>query len=323
MNENTIAVIQECSHRSNQGTISFPEVVGKLIAIGVESYHVDFYRNEKTFYFSNGESHLEPDSLALSANDIAPSFSAEGVQQTIKASQRGEINYQEFLRRVMAAGCIGYVAYLAGKRVAYVGRSGENHVEYFPNKSPALIEFDTERLRVRQWRESDFAPFAVLNADPKAMEYFPKLLSRTESDEMAQRVQTLIAERGWGLWAVEIKATHEFIGFVGLHIPTVELPFSPCVEIGWRLAAAHWGQGYAPEAAKAALRIGFETLDLDEIVSFTALKNRRSRRVMEKLGMREDAATFEHPNVPVGNPLREHCLYRLSREQWQTYLSKI
>ncbi len=186
------------------------------------------------------------------------------------------------------------------------------------NQSPPLIEFDTKRLHVRQWREADFVPFATLNGDPKVMEYFPKLLNRTESDEVATRIQTTIAERGWGFWAVALKTTNTFIGFVGLHIPTIELPCSPCVEIGWRLATAHWGQGYAPEAANAALGIGFETLGLDEIVSFTALQNHRSQRVMEKLGMQKDTATFEHPNVPMGNALREHCLYRLSREQWQT-----
>jgi uncharacterized protein YbcV (DUF1398 family) len=132
MNENTLAVIHECSVRSNEGTLTFPEVVGKLIAIGVESYHVDFYRNEKTFYFPTGASHLEPDSLILSANDIAPTFSAEGVQQAVKTIQRGEINYREFLRQIMQAGCSGYFAYLTGKRVMYMGRSGDNHVEYFP-----------------------------------------------------------------------------------------------------------------------------------------------------------------------------------------------
>ncbi|MGB5557939.1 MAG: GNAT family N-acetyltransferase [Paracoccaceae bacterium] len=179
-----------------------------------------------------------------------------------------------------------------------------------------LIEFDTERLRLRQWCAADHEPFAVLNADPKVMELYPAPLDRAESDSMADRCQALIAERGWGFWAVETKSKNEFIGFVGLHTPAPELPLSPCVEVGWRLAAQHWGQGFATEAARGALRVGFERLELPEIVSFTSVINLRSRAVMERLGMREAENTFEHPNVPVGSVLRKHCLYRLSRGQW-------
>ena len=178
------------------------------------------------------------------------------------------------------------------------------------------IEFDTERLRLRQWCTADREPFAALNADPKVMEFFPALLTRAESDALADRCQTLIAERGWSFWAVETKTTPEFIGFVGLHTPAPDLPFSPCVEVGWRLAARHWGKGFATEAAHGALRIGFEQLGLAEIVSFTSAINLRSRAVMVKLGMRETEETFEHPNVPVGSALRQHCLYRLSHSQW-------
>ena len=181
---------------------------------------------------------------------------------------------------------------------------------------PELIKFDTERLRLRQWCAADREPFAVLNADPKVMEFYPAPLSRTESDAMANRCQALISERGWGFWAVETKSENEFIGFVGLHTPAPELPFSPCVEVGWRLAAKHWGKGFATEAARGALHIGFERLGLAEIVSFTSVINLRSRAVMVKLGMRETEETFEHPNVPVGSTLRQHCLYRLSHSQW-------
>lgn len=149
------------------------------------------------------------------------------------------------------------------------------------------------------------------------MEFFPALLSRAESDAMADRCQSLIAERGWGFWAVESRNTGEFIGFVGLHTPAYELPFSPCVEVGWRLDAKHWGKGYATEAAGAAVRVGFEKLALSEIVSFASVTNVRSRAVMERLGMRDTGETFEHPHVPVGSVLREHCLYQISREQWQ------
>lgn len=179
-----------------------------------------------------------------------------------------------------------------------------------------LIEFDTERLRLRQWRSEDREPFAQINADSKVMEFFPTVLDRAESDAMANRCQSLISERGWGLWAVETKSAREFIGYVGLHMPTLELPFSPCIEIGWRLAFHHWGKGFATEAARAALHVGIEQLGFLEIVSFASIQNRRSRAVMERLGMRDSGTSFEHPAIPPGNPLRRHCLYRLSREQW-------
>ncbi|MBI3222589.1 MAG: GNAT family N-acetyltransferase [Nitrosomonadales bacterium] len=179
-----------------------------------------------------------------------------------------------------------------------------------------LIEFETERLRLRQWIAADREPFAALNADPKVMEFFPAPLERAASDAMADRCQSLIAARGWGFWATESKETNQFIGFVGLHIPIPELPFSPCVEIGWRLACPYWGKGFATEAARGALQIGFELLSLPEIVSFATLYNLRSRAVMERLGMCETTEIFEHPHIPVGSPLRKHCLYRLPREQW-------
>jgi RimJ/RimL family protein N-acetyltransferase len=180
-----------------------------------------------------------------------------------------------------------------------------------------LIELDTARLRLRQWRDEDLAPFARLNADAEVMRHFPARLSREASDAMANRIRGKIAERGWGLWAVEERASGDFIGFIGLQPPTAQLPCSPCIEIGWRLARAAWGKGYATEGARASLRAGFESIGLDEIVAFTALGNRRSRAVMERLGMLEDAkGAFDHPSVPEGSPLRAHCLYRLRRERW-------
>jgi RimJ/RimL family protein N-acetyltransferase len=179
------------------------------------------------------------------------------------------------------------------------------------------LEFDTERLRLRQWRSSDLEAFARMNADRRVMEFYPAALERGASDAMAQRIQSGIAERGWGLWAAQLRVSGEFIGYVGLQVAAVTLPCSPCVEVGWRLAHAFWGRGLATEAARGALRVGFRELGLPQIVSFTALINRRSRAVMERLGMREDeAAAFDHPNVPEGSPLRAHCLYRLSRENW-------
>jgi len=182
-------------------------------------------------------------------------------------------------------------------------------------------ELDTERLRLRQWIASDLVPFAKMNADPHVMEFFPARLDRQASDALAGRIEAKIAERGWGLWAAEARATGEFIGFIGLQPPLDQLPCSPCVEVGWRLAQPYWGKGFATEGARAALRFGYEKLGLDEIVSFTVPANRRSRAVMERLGMHEDkAGMFEHPSIAPGSPLRLHCLYRLSRKRWSELL---
>ena len=133
---------------------------------------------------------------------------------------------------------------------------------------------------------------------------------------MARKIQSLISARGWGFWAVEEKKSKRFLGFVGLHVPLPELPFSPCVEIGWRLAKEYWGKGYATEAAKASLEVAFGPLNLTEVYSFTPVGNTRSRAVMERLNMLNTRNNFEHPNVPVGNPLREHVLYKLTKERW-------
>ncbi len=183
--------------------------------------------------------------------------------------------------------------------------------------SPEPIEFETPRLRLRQWRASDREPFAALNAEPEVMEHFPAVLGRRASDAMADRLEGLIALRGWGLWAVEEKGGAPFVGFVGLHVPTADLPCAPCIEIAWRLARAHWGKGYATEAACGALRVGFDRLGFDTIVSFTAVGNRRSRAVMERIGMRDTGVVFDHPTIPVGHRLRPHCLYRITRTEWE------
>ena len=172
----------------------------------------------------------------------------------------------------------------------------------------------TERLVLRQWRESDLEPFARLNADPEVMRYFPAPLSREQSDAMVDRLSGHIEAEGWGMWALERRDTGEFIGFTGLGVPRQVLPFQPCVEVGWRLAATAWGHGFATEAAREALRVGFDELGLTEIVSFTAVPNMRSRAVMERLGMVRDAAEdFDHPAVDVGHPVRRHVLDRTVR----------
>jgi RimJ/RimL family protein N-acetyltransferase len=172
----------------------------------------------------------------------------------------------------------------------------------------------TARLVLRNWTDADLPPFARMNADARVMEYFPAPLDRAQSDALAGRIRAGLREHGFGMWAVEIPGRAAFGGFVGLSVPEFTAHFTPCVEIGWRLAPDLWGQGYASEAARAALDFGFETIGLDEIVSFTVPANVRSRRVMERLGMRHSSADdFDHPNVPVGHPLRRHVLYRLAR----------
>ncbi len=179
-----------------------------------------------------------------------------------------------------------------------------------------LIEPRTERLQLRQWVSSDREPFAAMCADPRVMEYFPRILNRSESDAVAEKYQTLIAERGWGIWVAETLKTKVFIGIIGLHIPSASLPFSPCVEVLWRLAPSHWGYGYATEAGAAAIKVGFECLNLQEIVSFAVVSNHRSRSVMERLRMINTGENFGHPDVPSDSPLRAHCLYRISRDRW-------
>ena len=168
----------------------------------------------------------------------------------------------------------------------------------------------TPRLRLRQWRLSDLEPLAAMNSDPDVMRYYPAPWAREQSDAFAQRVMGLIDERGWGFWAVEERASGRFIGFVGRHVPSDELPFSPCVEVGWRLTKPYWGLGYATEAAQSAIAFGFQQLHLKELVAFTAIANLKSRAVMERLGMRLDCE-FDHPQLPVESWLRRHVLYRL------------
>jgi RimJ/RimL family protein N-acetyltransferase len=174
-----------------------------------------------------------------------------------------------------------------------------------------VIVLETERLKLRTWRQEDREPFARMNADPRVMEFFPGVLARTESDAGADRIEAHFKRHGFGWFAVELRGSGEFIGFTGLAVPSFEAHFTPCVEIGWRLLREHWGLGYATEGAGAALQYGFETLRISEIVSFTVPANLRSRRVMEKLGMKHDPdGDFEHPGLPEGHPLRRHVLYR-------------
>jgi RimJ/RimL family protein N-acetyltransferase len=172
----------------------------------------------------------------------------------------------------------------------------------------------TERLLLRQWREDDREPFAAMNADPEVMRHFPSVLDREASDAVLDRLRAAVDEQGWGLWAVERLDTGQLLGFTGLSVPRHPLPFMPCVEVGWRLARPAWGHGFATEAAREALRVGFDELGLDEVVSFAVEGNTASRAVMERLGMTRDPADdFDHPALPVGDPLRRHVLYRVRR----------
>jgi RimJ/RimL family protein N-acetyltransferase len=184
------------------------------------------------------------------------------------------------------------------------------------NPPVAIPTIETARLRLRAFQDSDREPFAALNADPEVMELMPKRLTREESEAFVDLTNQRWAERGFGLWALERREDRAFLGFAGLSAPRFEAHFTPCVEVGWRLARHAWGNGHATEAGAAALTYGFETLGLDEIVSFTTVANERSRRVMERLGMTRDPSDdFDHPDLPVGHPIRPHVLYRLTRER--------
>lgn len=177
-------------------------------------------------------------------------------------------------------------------------------------------ELRTERLRLRRWREEDRGPFAAMNADPRVMEHFPAPLTGEESDARAARIEAHFAQHGFGLWAVEVVGRAPFVGFIGLNRALFEAPFTPCVEVGWRLAADSWGCGYATEGARAALEFAFEWLELGEVYSYTVPDNVRSRRVMEKLGMiHQPNGDFDHPLVPEAHRLRRHVLYRIGRQK--------
>jgi RimJ/RimL family protein N-acetyltransferase len=172
----------------------------------------------------------------------------------------------------------------------------------------------TRRLVLRRWRDDDLAPFAVLNSDQTAMRFMPSVMTADETRAMVERIRAHFDAHGFGPWAVEVPGVAPFIGFVGLQRPAFEAHFTPSVEIGWRLLPAYWGKGYASEAAAAALRFGFEDLNLDQIVSLTVLANKPSWSVMERIGMTRDPADdFDHPRLAEGHPLRRHILYRKRR----------
>jgi RimJ/RimL family protein N-acetyltransferase len=175
-----------------------------------------------------------------------------------------------------------------------------------------LIE--TERLLLRHWKEEDREPFCRMNSDPRVMEFIPECMIRAESDLLFERINEHFRNHGFGLLAAELREKKSFIGYVGLAVPSFRAHFTPCVEIGWRLAADYWGRGFATEAARAVAKCAFGEFALDELMSFTVPENIRSRRVMEKMGMTHNAADdFDHPNLPEGHSLRRHLLYRLRK----------
>ncbi len=179
-----------------------------------------------------------------------------------------------------------------------------------------MTELTTPRLLLRRWRDTDREPYAALNADPEVMVNFPSLLTREQSDAMIDKFENGFEQYGFGLWAVEVRETGQFIGFTGIQWVPFDAPFAPAVEIGWRMARAAWGHGYATEAARASATHGFAT-GLTEIVAMVVPQNLRSQAVMHRLGMtRDPEADFEHPRIEPGHPLAKHYLFRLRAEDF-------
>lgn len=180
-----------------------------------------------------------------------------------------------------------------------------------------MIETSSERLLLRAWRDSDLPALGALNADAEVMRHFPAPLDAEQSAQLLARIRAHFDEHGFGFWALERRDSGELIGVTGLAHVGFEAPFVPAVEIGWRLARAHWRQGYASEAARAALAVAFERLGLEQVVSFTVPANLPSQAVMRAIGMRRDpVGDFLHPRVPAGHPLQPHVLYRIQRSEW-------
>ena len=182
-------------------------------------------------------------------------------------------------------------------------------------------QLETARVVLRQWRSEDYAEFASMNADPDVMRYFPSLLSRKESDALTKKIDNLIAKKGWGFWVAQRKSDNAFIGLVGLN-QADDLPVANCMEVGWRLAKAYWGKGYATEAATAALYFAFSILEQDQVAAFTTIENSPSRNVMSRLGMENREENFLHPRVSESTGPKEHVYYEISREKFYRNFQK-
>ncbi len=177
-----------------------------------------------------------------------------------------------------------------------------------------MIYIETSRLRLRDWEEADLKPFIELNADEKVMTYFPKTLSTEETKVFYKTIVSEFEEYGFGLYAVELKESKEFIGFIGFHRATIEVDFTPCIEIGWRLKKEAWGKGYATEGAKACLNYGFNLLNFNNVYSFTADVNDPSKNVMRKIGM-QFIKTFNHPKIETSSSLNKHGLFHINQDR--------
>jgi [ribosomal protein S5]-alanine N-acetyltransferase len=176
--------------------------------------------------------------------------------------------------------------------------------------------FETERLYFRAWKETDKPIFAQMNANPNVMKYFVKALDARESDAFVHRIEKHINEKGYGLWAVELKEEKQFIGFIGFNYTDFQSDFTPCIEIGWRLHKDYWDQGYATEGAKGCLNYGFNCRGLDEVYSFTTVLNKGSEKVMQKIGMKK-IKEFDHPNIEITHVLCKHVLYGIRKEEFR------
>lgn len=177
-------------------------------------------------------------------------------------------------------------------------------------------KFESERLGFRLWVDEDYEPFSKMNSDSNVMQYFPNSLTRVESDNLIKRIMRHFKEYGYGLWAVELKSTKEFIGFIGFNTATFETDFTPCLEIGWRLDRRFWNKGYATEGAIKCLEYGYSILDLDKIYSFTSEINKPSINVMKKIGLQYQGS-FLHPNINENSQLRPHVLYMIDKKEYE------
>ena len=177
------------------------------------------------------------------------------------------------------------------------------------------VDIETQRLLLRRWQVSDIEPFICMNEDPVVMRYFPAALNADETKSFYDSIEQEFSKYGYGLYAAEEKNSECFMGFIGFHWSRFDMDFCPCIEIGWRLDKRYWGKGCATEGAKACLKHGFENLGFDEVVSFTAVENIASQRVMQKIGLRFERY-FDHPKVPEGHPLRPHVLYRINKSNY-------
>ena len=180
-----------------------------------------------------------------------------------------------------------------------------------------MFFIETKRIGLRKFTASDLDAFAALNSDPKVMQFFPSPLTKEQSVALIDRINKHIDDNGFGLWAAELRATNEMMGFVGMQVVPYETDFTPAVEIGWRLARKFWGKGYASEASIACLQYAFNKLNLDKVVSFTALSNQKSYAVMERIGMKK-SGEFDHPKIKKGHPLERHVLYEISKQEFQS-----